>query len=57
MKVDHVQGKVGHYGVFNGSRYRSEIQPRMREFMRQHWDVERDRAARVPPRARTLAAE
>ncbi len=26
--------KVGHYGVFNGSRFRSEIAPRMRAFMR-----------------------
>ncbi len=26
--------KVGHYGVFNGSRFRSEIAPRMRHFMR-----------------------
>ncbi|MEQ1648320.1 MAG: polyhydroxyalkanoate depolymerase [Hyphomicrobiaceae bacterium] len=26
--------KVGHYGVFNGSRFRSEIAPRMRAFLR-----------------------
>jgi hypothetical protein len=26
--------KVGHYGVFNGSRFRSEIAPRMRHFFR-----------------------
>jgi len=24
---------VGHYGVFNGSRFRSEILPRITEFM------------------------
>lgn len=26
--------KVGHYGIFNGSRFRSEIAPRMRHFFR-----------------------
>ena len=25
---------VGHYGVFNGTRWRTEIQPRIREFIR-----------------------
>lgn len=36
-KRDHyVQLKVGHYGVFNGSRWRAEIQPRIREFIRAH---------------------
>ena len=33
-RIDHVQQGVGHYGVFNGKRFRTEIQPRMREFMR-----------------------
>jgi poly(3-hydroxybutyrate) depolymerase len=28
--------KVGHYGVFAGSRFRSEIAPRMRHFMRRN---------------------
>ena len=32
----YVQPKVGHYGVFNGSRFRSEIAPRMAKFMRAH---------------------
>lgn len=43
MKIDHVQEKVGHYGVFNGSRWRSEIQPRVAEFIRTRFDVERER--------------
>jgi len=34
MRVDYIQPGVGHYGVFNGSRFRSEIQPRMRDFIR-----------------------
>ena len=28
--------KVGHYGVFNGTRFRTEIAPRMAKFMRAH---------------------
>ena len=28
--------RVGHYGVFNGSRFRTEIAPRMAKFMRAH---------------------
>ncbi len=33
MQLDHVQPKVGHYGVFNGSRWRNEIQPKVAEFI------------------------
>jgi poly(3-hydroxybutyrate) depolymerase len=32
-KVHYVQTGVGHYGVFNGSRFRSEIVPRISDFM------------------------
>lgn len=35
-KVDYVQPGVGHYGVFNGSRWRGEIAPRVRDFIRSH---------------------
>jgi len=31
--VHYVQKGVGHYGVFNGSRFRSEIVPRINDFM------------------------
>lgn len=34
LKEDYVQPGVGHYGVFNGSRWRNEIQPRVAEFIR-----------------------
>ncbi|WP_428407604.1 polyhydroxyalkanoate depolymerase [Hyphococcus sp.] len=34
LKLDYIQPNVGHYGVFNGSRWRSEIQPRVADFMR-----------------------
>jgi poly(3-hydroxybutyrate) depolymerase len=32
----YMQPDVGHYGVFNGSRFRNEIVPRMLDFMRKH---------------------
>jgi poly(3-hydroxybutyrate) depolymerase len=32
-KVYHLQKGVGHYGVFNGSRFRSEIAPRIADFI------------------------
>lgn len=36
MKFDYIQPGVGHYGVFNGSRWRNEIQPRLAKFIREH---------------------
>jgi poly(3-hydroxybutyrate) depolymerase len=35
LKTHHLQLGVGHYGVFNGSRFRSEIAPRIVAFTRQ----------------------
>jgi poly(3-hydroxybutyrate) depolymerase len=32
-KAHYVQPGVGHYGVFNGSRFRSEIAPRISDFV------------------------
>ncbi|WP_036257241.1 polyhydroxyalkanoate depolymerase [Methylocapsa aurea] len=32
MKADYLQEKVGHYGVFNGSRFRNQVVPRIRAF-------------------------
>jgi poly(3-hydroxybutyrate) depolymerase len=32
-RVHYVQKGVGHYGVFNGSRFKSEIVPRLSDFM------------------------
>lgn len=34
LQLDYVQPAVGHFGVFNGSRWRTEIQPRVAKFMR-----------------------
>jgi poly(3-hydroxybutyrate) depolymerase len=33
-RVHYMQPRVGHYGVFNGSRFRSEIAPRISDFIR-----------------------
>ena len=35
-RAHYMQPKVGHYGVFNGSRFRSEIVPRIVDFMASH---------------------
>jgi poly(3-hydroxybutyrate) depolymerase len=35
-KAHYLQLGVGHYGVFNGSRFRSEVAPRMADFMLTH---------------------
>ena len=35
-RVHYLQERVGHYGVFNGSRFRSEIAPRIRDFILSH---------------------
>lgn len=32
----HEQPEVGHYGLFNGRRFRAEIAPRIKAFMRRH---------------------
>jgi poly(3-hydroxybutyrate) depolymerase len=32
-RVHYLQPGVGHYGVFNGSRFRSEIVPRISDFV------------------------
>jgi len=36
MRGHHLQSRVGHYGVFNGSRFRAEIVPRIVAFMAAH---------------------
>jgi poly(3-hydroxybutyrate) depolymerase len=36
MRTHYLQPSVGHYGVFNGSRFRAEIQPRIADFIATH---------------------
>jgi poly(3-hydroxybutyrate) depolymerase len=35
-KQHYLHPEVGHYGVFNGSRFRRDIAPRIRQFIRRH---------------------
>lgn len=35
-KAYRLQKGVGHYGIFNGSRYKKEIVPAMLDFMKKH---------------------
>ena len=41
-KSHHLQLQVGHYGVFNGSRFRAEIAPRIAAFIREHGRLRAD---------------
>ena len=36
MKAYHLQKGVGHYGVFNGGKWRREIAPKIKAFIREH---------------------
>jgi poly(3-hydroxybutyrate) depolymerase len=45
----YVQPKVGHYGVFNGSRFRAQIVPRITAFMNRHGAADRFRPKLVQP--------
>jgi poly(3-hydroxybutyrate) depolymerase len=50
MKAHYLQPAVGHYGVFNGSRFRSEIQPRIADFISTHAQRrEREARSASPP--------
>jgi len=44
----YVQPGVGHYGVFNGTRWRTEIQPRIREMIRTIEYKRRQATAQMP---------
>ena len=44
-RVHYVQPGVGHYGVFNGSRFRAEIVPRVSDFMMMAAETRMARAA------------
>lgn len=41
MKAHYVQPAVGHYGVFNGSRFRAEIVPRIVDFITSYGRMEK----------------
>ncbi|HEX8471738.1 MAG TPA: polyhydroxyalkanoate depolymerase, partial [Brevundimonas sp.] len=49
-RVLYVQPDVGHYGVFNGRRFREEIYPRTRDFI-----ATNEKLCAVPDRSATAA--
>ncbi|MEI5679123.1 MULTISPECIES: polyhydroxyalkanoate depolymerase [unclassified Mesorhizobium] len=49
MRAHYMQPAVGHYGVFNGSRFRSEIVPRIADFINSY-----GRQSRVPQKPRLV---
>tara|TARA_R110000787_G_scaffold58218_13_gene132836 strand:+ start:21279 stop:22583 length:1305 start_codon:yes stop_codon:yes gene_type:complete len=55
MKADYIQPGVGHYGVFNGNRFRTEIAPRVSQFTRRFMDVQAEVAAREAAAAASAA--
>jgi poly(3-hydroxybutyrate) depolymerase len=48
MRAHYLAPGVGHYGVFNGSRWRADIAPRVADFIATH---RRDAARSVPRKA------
>jgi poly(3-hydroxybutyrate) depolymerase len=53
-KAYYLQKGVGHYGVFNGSRFRSEIAPRIRDFILTHGHCGADKPRQATPRLRAV---
>ncbi|MDQ6434223.1 polyhydroxyalkanoate depolymerase [Mesorhizobium sp. LHD-90] len=51
MRAHYMQPAVGHYGVFNGSRFRAEILPRIVDFMASY-----GKESRAPARPRLVRA-
>jgi poly(3-hydroxybutyrate) depolymerase len=56
QRADYVQPGVGHYGVFNGNRFRTEIVPRVSQFHDRFTHADADEAATplAPPRLRVV---
>jgi poly(3-hydroxybutyrate) depolymerase len=52
-KVYHLQLGVGHYGVFNGSRFRAETAPRIADFVLNE-EMDAGAARRSPPKLRKV---
>jgi poly(3-hydroxybutyrate) depolymerase len=52
-KIYHLQMGVGHYGVFNGSRFRAETAPRIADFI-QNVEIVPNSIRQAPPRLRKV---
>jgi poly(3-hydroxybutyrate) depolymerase len=59
LKTHHLQPDVGHYGVFNGSRFRAEIAPRITDFIASidHRSRSRSRLAGKGPTLKVVATK
>lgn len=60
LRQHYVQPNVGHYGVFNGSRFRKEIAPRIIKFARDHTkrkQVEAKAETKAPAKKKAVAAK
>lgn len=58
MRMHHLQSGVGHYGVFNGRRWREQISPRVKDFIRRHdHEGKGVNSAPAKPKTETEAAE
>jgi len=53
MKIHYEQKGVGHYGVFNGSKFNSEIAPRVSDFILNHEPRNRARPSALPATSKT----
>jgi poly(3-hydroxybutyrate) depolymerase len=49
MQYSHTQAGVGHYGIFNGSKWRDEIMPRLAQFIRTVDKTKYDPANKLKP--------
>ena len=56
MKTHHLQKNVGHYGVFNGSRFRSEIVPAILAFQRKTVEQQQNMAPKATDLSQWRAA-
>jgi poly(3-hydroxybutyrate) depolymerase len=55
-KAHYLQLGVGHYGVFNGSRFRAEVAPRISDFILSN-NAPRQQAANAPAKPRPVLAK
>jgi poly(3-hydroxybutyrate) depolymerase len=55
MQRDYIQPGVGHYGVFSGRRFRTEIYPRIRSFIREFATQASRKAATTRARLRLVS--
>ncbi|WP_417360781.1 polyhydroxyalkanoate depolymerase [Gallaecimonas pentaromativorans] len=55
-KLHYVQKGVGHYGIFNGRRFREEVGPKVKDFIRSHQQPPAEAEAKAPAAANATPA-